>query len=86
MIFALRACDSVTVYGLSDYEYCKRHRNDPDIPYHYFDPTLYSECGLFNKSESHPKESHRFLTEKYIFSRWRDTHNLSFRYPSWDDV
>ncbi|XP_002739384.2 alpha-N-acetyl-neuraminyl-2,3-beta-galactosyl-1,3-N-acetyl-galactosaminide alpha-2,6-sialyltransferase-like isoform X2 [Saccoglossus kowalevskii] len=63
----------------------RRLHDESDHLYHYFTKHGQKECQLFNKSEK-IHESHRYLTEKYVYSRWRNNYNLSFRYPSWSEV
>ena len=72
----LRACDSITVYGLAPKDYC----NNPQaksVRYHYYGKSL-SEC-KYVLSHHH----HKFIDEKIVYARWALERNITFKAPPW---
>ncbi|XP_033115155.1 alpha-N-acetyl-neuraminyl-2,3-beta-galactosyl-1,3-N-acetyl-galactosaminide alpha-2,6-sialyltransferase-like isoform X2 [Anneissia japonica] len=84
MLFALDVCKKVTVYGMIYEDFCKEHPNDNKY-YHYFDK-VQRECKYYSVSENKLRTGHKFVTEKAVFARWSETHNITFKYPSWENV
>ncbi|XP_071953502.1 alpha-N-acetylgalactosaminide alpha-2,6-sialyltransferase 3-like [Antedon mediterranea] len=83
MLFALDVCKKVTVYGMIYEDFCKEHPNDQKY-YHYFDHVQH-ECKYYAVSENKLSTGHKFVTEKAVFARWAETHNITFKYPSWEN-
>ncbi|XP_011684173.1 alpha-N-acetyl-neuraminyl-2,3-beta-galactosyl-1,3-N-acetyl-galactosaminide alpha-2,6-sialyltransferase isoform X2 [Strongylocentrotus purpuratus] len=83
MLFALQACDNVTVYGMVDENYCKANA-DTEAPYHYWENLPWNECEFLNMHEKEKKQGHRYLTEKALYRRFASMFNLKFRYPEWN--
>ncbi|XP_035683694.1 alpha-N-acetylgalactosaminide alpha-2,6-sialyltransferase 5-like isoform X2 [Branchiostoma floridae] len=83
MILATEMCDQIKVYGMISDEYCKKYPQD-ETRYHYYASAGNGhECDLYKRHENGRKNSHRFITEKTVFSRWAAFHNVSFHSPSW---
>ncbi|XP_070554347.1 alpha-N-acetyl-neuraminyl-2,3-beta-galactosyl-1,3-N-acetyl-galactosaminide alpha-2,6-sialyltransferase-like [Ptychodera flava] len=85
MIFALKVCDKVKVYGMIDFDHCSRNKTrSKDVPYHYYDKTEVKECDVSNAGETRSTGGHRYLTEKYVFRKWAKSADMEFFYPSWN--
>ncbi|NWI11299.1 SIA7D sialyltransferase, partial [Crypturellus soui] len=60
-----------------------REKNHPSVPYHYFEKGRLDECKTYVAHERAPRDGHRFITEKAVFSRWAKRKNIVFTHPSW---
>ncbi|XP_077984859.1 alpha-N-acetylgalactosaminide alpha-2,6-sialyltransferase 6-like [Glandiceps talaboti] len=82
MTLLRRICDHITLYGMVDANFCSNQTRS-DVPYHYYEPEGATECSVYKEGENAVKHGHRYMTEKYVFSRWgMTTGNITFRYPS----
>lgn len=76
-------CSNISVYGMSDPNYCFLKGNN-DVQYHYYFGYSGLECATFLKHAKAKDYAHRFLSEKTVYEIWRRTwKNLIFRYPVW---
>ncbi|XP_033632164.1 alpha-N-acetyl-neuraminyl-2,3-beta-galactosyl-1,3-N-acetyl-galactosaminide alpha-2,6-sialyltransferase-like [Asterias rubens] len=83
MMLAIQICDSVTVYGMVDEDYCRLHPNSY-VPYHYYGRSML-ECEMYKQNQQETKDgSHRFLSEKSLFRRWAEMFDIKFQYPKWN--
>nr|XP_054770433.1 alpha-N-acetyl-neuraminyl-2,3-beta-galactosyl-1,3-N-acetyl-galactosaminide alpha-2,6-sialyltransferase-like [Lytechinus pictus] len=83
MMLARGICDEITVFGMVKEDHCKLNLNSK-VPYHYYQAQSIKECSLYRSSEKAKKNSHRFMTEKGVFSRWsKQEPRISFKYPDW---
>ncbi|MED6282789.1 hypothetical protein CHARACLAT_001836 [Characodon lateralis] len=82
MILATDMCDSITVYGMIDDNYCSR-ANHSVVPYHYYEQKRISECRMYTYHENTQRGGHRFITEKAIYAKWATRHKIQFKHPAW---
>ncbi|XP_015798544.3 alpha-N-acetyl-neuraminyl-2,3-beta-galactosyl-1,3-N-acetyl-galactosaminide alpha-2,6-sialyltransferase isoform X2 [Nothobranchius furzeri] len=82
MILALDMCDSISVYGMIDNNYCSR-ANHSVVPYHYYERNRVNECRMYKFHENAKHGGHRFITEKAIYAKWAKHHKMHFKHPSW---
>ncbi|XP_017262955.1 alpha-N-acetyl-neuraminyl-2,3-beta-galactosyl-1,3-N-acetyl-galactosaminide alpha-2,6-sialyltransferase isoform X2 [Kryptolebias marmoratus] len=82
MILALEMCDSISVYGMIDNNYCSR-ANHSVVPYHYYEQNQINECRMYKFHEHAQHGGHRFITEKAIYAKWAKRHKINFKHPSW---
>ncbi|XP_077161746.1 alpha-N-acetyl-neuraminyl-2,3-beta-galactosyl-1,3-N-acetyl-galactosaminide alpha-2,6-sialyltransferase isoform X2 [Paroedura picta] len=84
MVLAMEMCEQIFVFGMVNESYC-RDKNQPPVPYHYFEKGKLDECRMYLAHERAPRGGHRFITEKAVFSRWAKKRNIVFAHPSWPD-
>ncbi|XP_069465209.1 alpha-N-acetyl-neuraminyl-2,3-beta-galactosyl-1,3-N-acetyl-galactosaminide alpha-2,6-sialyltransferase [Ambystoma mexicanum] len=82
MILAMEMCENISVYGMVSESYC-REKNQPSVPYHYFEKGKMTECSMYLVHERALRGGHRFITEKAVFSRWAKKKHIVFTHPSW---
>ncbi|NXS45082.1 SIA7D sialyltransferase, partial [Balaeniceps rex] len=82
MILAMELCEQICVFGMVSDSYC-REKNHSSVPYHYFEKGQLDECRMYLVHEHAPRDGHRFITEKAVFSRWAKRRNITFMHPSW---
>uniref|UniRef100_UPI0037E8F03C alpha-N-acetyl-neuraminyl-2,3-beta-galactosyl-1, 3-N-acetyl-galactosaminide alpha-2,6-sialyltransferase n=1 Tax=Semicossyphus pulcher TaxID=241346 RepID=UPI0037E8F03C len=82
MILAMEICDSISVYGMIDDNYCSR-ANQSSVPYHYYEKSRIDECRMYKFHENTRHGGHRFITEKAIYAKWATRHVIEFKHPSW---
>lgn len=76
-------CSNISVYGMSDPNYCFQKGNN-DVQYHYYFGYTGLECATFMTHAKAKENTHRFLAEKFVYQKWRkEWGNLVFRYPVW---
>lgn len=86
LLFLHEICSNISVYGMSHPKYCYETGNN-DVQYHYYFGYSGLECATFMQHANAEGSTHRFLTEKFTFDKWRHTwKNLKFQYPSWPVV
>ncbi|XP_067398232.1 alpha-N-acetyl-neuraminyl-2,3-beta-galactosyl-1,3-N-acetyl-galactosaminide alpha-2,6-sialyltransferase isoform X1 [Emydura macquarii macquarii] len=84
MILAMELCEQISVFGMVSNGYC-REKNQPTVPYHYFENGKLDECRMYLAHERARRGGHRFITEKAVFSHWAKSRNIVFTHPSWAD-
>ncbi|XP_032088287.1 alpha-N-acetyl-neuraminyl-2,3-beta-galactosyl-1,3-N-acetyl-galactosaminide alpha-2,6-sialyltransferase [Thamnophis elegans] len=84
MVLAMELCEQIFVFGMVSENHCKE-KNQPAVPYHYFEKGRLDECRMYQAHERAARGGHRFITEKAIFSRWAKKRNIVFTHPSWSD-
>lgn len=82
MILAIDMCDSISVYGMIDDNYCSR-ANLSAVPYHYYEKNRIDECKMYKVHEHTQRGGHRFITEKAIYAKWARRHKIEFKHPTW---
>ncbi|KAM4527475.1 alpha-N-acetyl-neuraminyl-2,3-beta-galactosyl-1,3-N-acetyl-galactosaminide alpha-2,6-sialyltransferase isoform 2-T2 [Odontesthes bonariensis] len=82
MILAMDMCDSISVYGMIDNNYCNR-ANRSAVPYHYYEKNRIDECRMYKVHEHTQRGGHRFITEKAIYGKWATRHKIEFKHPFW---
>ncbi|XP_029371066.1 alpha-N-acetyl-neuraminyl-2,3-beta-galactosyl-1,3-N-acetyl-galactosaminide alpha-2,6-sialyltransferase isoform X2 [Echeneis naucrates] len=82
MILAVDMCDTISVYGMIDDNYCNR-ANHSVVPYHYYEQNRINECRMYKIHEHTQRGGHRFITEKAIYAKWATQHKIEFNHPSW---
>uniref|UniRef100_A0A8C6TRX8 Alpha-N-acetylgalactosaminide alpha-2,6-sialyltransferase 6 n=1 Tax=Neogobius melanostomus TaxID=47308 RepID=A0A8C6TRX8_9GOBI len=83
MATALELCDRISVFGMVPPEFCRSPTRRP-VPYHYYEPSGPEECSMYLSHEKNRRGSHRFNTEKMVFSNWAQTVNIDFHQPDWE--
>ncbi|XP_041826564.1 alpha-N-acetyl-neuraminyl-2,3-beta-galactosyl-1,3-N-acetyl-galactosaminide alpha-2,6-sialyltransferase isoform X2 [Melanotaenia boesemani] len=83
MILAIEMCESISVYGMIDNNYCSR-ANHSAVPYHYYEQSRIAECRMYKVHENTQRGGHRFITEKAIYAKWATRNKIEFKHPSWD--
>lgn len=83
MILAIDMCESISVYGMIDNNYCSR-ANHSAVPYHYYEKNRIDECRMYKVHEHTQRGGHRFITEKAIYAKWATRHKIEFKHPSWN--
>ncbi|XP_070811954.1 alpha-N-acetyl-neuraminyl-2,3-beta-galactosyl-1,3-N-acetyl-galactosaminide alpha-2,6-sialyltransferase [Pituophis catenifer annectens] len=84
MVLAMELCEQIFVFGMVSENHCK-DKNQPPVPYHYFEKGRLDECRMYQAHERAARGGHRFITEKAVFSRWAKKRNIIFTHPSWSD-
>ncbi|KAG8141837.1 hypothetical protein E2320_006507 [Naja naja] len=84
MVLAMELCEQIFVFGMVNENHCK-DKNQPSVPYHYFEKGRLDECRMYQAHERAARGGHRFITEKAIFSRWAKKRNIIFTHPSWSN-
>lgn len=82
MATALELCDKISVFGMVPPDYCSSPSRR-SVPYHYYEPSGPEECSMYLSHEKNRRGSHRFITEKMVFSKWAQTLNIDFHQPDW---
>ncbi|XP_022086261.1 alpha-N-acetyl-neuraminyl-2,3-beta-galactosyl-1,3-N-acetyl-galactosaminide alpha-2,6-sialyltransferase-like isoform X2 [Acanthaster planci] len=82
ILLAIDSCKQINVFGMIYEDYCTEYPNKK-IPYHYYNPSFKTECQYYHVSEVRLTSGHLFITEKAIFGRWANIHNIHFHYPRW---
>lgn len=80
---ALKLCDRIDVFGMAPPDLCRSPSRTP-VPYHYYEPSGAKECSMYLLHEKARQGSHRFITEKVVFSNWARTNNIYFHQPDWE--
>ncbi|KAM4532796.1 alpha-N-acetyl-neuraminyl-2,3-beta-galactosyl-1,3-N-acetyl-galactosaminide alpha-2,6-sialyltransferase isoform 1-T2 [Fundulus diaphanus] len=82
MILAMDMCDSISVYGMIDDNYCNRAHHRV-VPYHYYEQKKISECKMYTFHQNKKLAGHRYITEKAIYAKWATRHKIQFKHPAW---
>lgn len=83
MATALELCDRISVFGMVPPDFCRSSSRRP-VPYHYYEPSGPEECSMYLSHEKNRRGSHRFITEKMVFSNWARTLSIDFHQPDWE--
>lgn len=84
MATALKLCDRIDVFGMTSPDFCKnRSPSQRPVPYHYYEPLGPKECSMYLRHEMGRQGSHRFITEKAVFSNWARNNTIYFHQPDW---
>lgn len=83
MVTALELCDRISVFGMVPPDFCRSPSRHP-VPYHYYEPAGPEECSMYLSHEKNRRGSHRFITEKMVFSNWARNQSIDFHQPDWE--
>ncbi|KAJ3599003.1 hypothetical protein NHX12_032966 [Muraenolepis orangiensis] len=83
MCLAMELCGTINVFGMVPPDLCSSPTTGPSVPYHYYEPKGRSECSTYVSHERSRQGSHRFITEKMVFSGWARSHDIRFHQPDW---